>query len=117
MIKDRFCDFYPYYGESKLFSKNHPSLYMYVSFLGNIMYIKRNKFGDYEIHTRNWRPRACSPEQKKMPHLDDVVFAGSWSDCLHRYYQLWSTEFRVLSHNVLWDYFSYGFKQPELDLK
>lgn len=51
-----------------------------------------------------------------MVHKDAVVFVGPWIKCLHHYYLLWSTEFRVLSHNVLWDYFSYGFKQPELDL-
>lgn len=114
-MKDKFDEFYPYYSETKLFSKNHPSLYMYVSFLGYTMYIKRNRFGDYEIHTRNWRPKSCSSESKKMLHKDDVVFVGSWINCLHRYYQLWSTEFRVLTHNVLWDYFYYGFNQPELE--
>lgn len=114
-MKDRFDDFYPHYNETKLFSKVHPSLYMYTSFLGYIMYIKRNKFDHYEIHTRNWRPNACNSESKKMLHLDFVVFTGDWVRCLHHYYQLWSNEFRIVCHNALWNHFDYGFEQLELE--
>lgn len=114
-VIDCFENFYPYYSETKIFSKCHPSLFMYTSFLGNIMYIKRNRYGDYEIHTRNWRPDYCNSESKKMLHKDDVVFCGTWVETLHQYYKLWSTEFRVLCHKSMWQCLDYDFEQPELE--
>lgn len=93
-----------------------PYAHLYIVVLNCRLYVRNNRFGDYEIITEGWLPFGSTKIliSQYTPHHRNVVFASSnFADILKRFYTLMK-ELLVLSADGIMHEVNNCYKQEKL---